>query len=229
MVKGYEFLRNTRNAMLDGKFPSATLPGNQGEIIFKITRKGPLGREIQIRIKDISGEDYGLLLISGDLNAENRVERVLRQHKPKSMRYGPLSFITVAKMYVVTIDCSEYDKWKQFDLDYAHLLNSLLDLQTVVRGDNKKITVPIAIILTKTDCLPDEVDESPKDLLAQQMPQFDNALNILHSGSREYFKLSIDTNRTPSNEQDETRVKVPWLYSSDEYSRLTAWILDNIS
>ncbi len=40
MEKGYEFLRNTRNVMLDGKFPSATLPDNQGEVIFKITRKG---------------------------------------------------------------------------------------------------------------------------------------------------------------------------------------------
>ena len=229
MEKGYEFLRNTRNAMLDGKFPSATLPGNQGEVIFKIARKGPLGKGIQIRIKDISGEDYESLLISGDLDAETRVKSVLRQHKTKSMRYGPLGFITVAKMYVVTIDCSEYDKWKQFDLDYAHLLNSLLDLQTVVRGNSEKITVPIAIILTKTDCLPDEVDDSPKDLLAKQMPQFDNTLNILHSGSREYFKLSIDTNRTPSNEQDEIGVKVPWSYSSDEYSRLIVWILGNIS
>ena len=145
------------------------------------------------------------------------------------MRYGPLGFITVAKMYVVMIDCSEYKKWKQFDLNYAHLLNSLLDFQTVVRGNSEKITAPIAIILTKTDCLPEEVNDSAKDLLAKQMPQFDKTLNMLHSGSREYFELCIDINRTSSNEQDKIGVKVPWSYSSDEYSRLIVWILNNIS
>ena len=70
MVDGYEFLKTTRNVMLDGKFPSTTLPDNQGEVVFKIVRKGPLGKGIQIRIKDISGEDYESLLISGDLDAE---------------------------------------------------------------------------------------------------------------------------------------------------------------
>lgn len=228
MVDGYEFLKTTRNVMLDGKFPSTTLPDNQGEVIFKIARKGPLGKGIQLRIKDISGEDYESLLISGDLDAEKRVESVLLQHKTRSMRYGPLGFIIVAKMYVLMIDCSEYRKWKQFDLDYAHLLNSLLHFQTVARGNSEKITVPIAIILTKTDCLPEEVNDSAKDLLAKQMPQFDKTLNMLHSGSREYFELSIDINRTSSNEQDKIGVKVPWSYSSDEYSRLLVWVLNNI-
>ncbi len=138
MTGGYEFLKTTRNVMLEGKFPSATLPDNQGEVVFKIERKGPLGQGIQIRIRDISGEDYYTLLISGDLDAEKRVKNVLRQHKTGSMRYGPLSFITVAKMYVIMIDCSLYSKWKQSDLDYAHLVNSLLDFQKVVRGDVKK-------------------------------------------------------------------------------------------
>ena len=138
MIDGYEFLKTTRNVMLEGKFPSTTLPDNQGEVVFEIKRKGPLGQGIQIRIRDISGEDYDTLLISGDLDAEKRVESVLRQHKTRSMRYGPLSFITVAKMYVIMIDCSLYLKWKQFDLDYAHLVNSLLDFQKVVRGNGKK-------------------------------------------------------------------------------------------
>ena len=137
-VDGYEFLKDTRNVMLEGKFPSTTLPDNQKEVIFKIARKGPLGQVIQIRIKDISGEDYETLLISGDLVAERRVESVLHQHKTRSMRYGPLSFITMSKMYAVMIDCSSYSKWKQLDLDYAHLLNSLLDFQKIVRGNGEK-------------------------------------------------------------------------------------------
>lgn len=229
MIDGYEFLRTTRNVMLEGKFPSATLPDNQGEVVFKIERKGPLGQGIQIRIKDISGEDYESLLISGDLDAEKRVESVLRRHKTRSMRYGPLSFITIAKMYVVMIDCSIYTKWKQFDLDYAHLLNSLLDFQKIVTGNGEKITGSIGIVLTKTDCLPDEINDSAKDLLAKQMPQFDKTLNMTHSGSREYFELSIDTNRSTSNEQEKDGIKVPWSYTSDEYSRLIMWILSNIS
>ena len=159
---------------------------------------------------------------------KKRVESVLRRHKTRSMRYGPLSFITVARMYVIMIDCSLYQKWKHLDLDYAHLVNSLLDFQKIVRGNSEKMKVAIAIILTKTDCIPDDVNDSAKDLLAKQMPQFHKTLNMLHSGSKEYFELSIDINRTSSNEQDQTGVKVPWSYSSDEYSRLIVWILNNI-
>lgn len=229
MTGGYEFLKTTRNGMLDGKFPSTTLPNNEGEVIFKIARKGPLGKGTYLRIRDISGEDYKSLLISGDLNAETRTESVLQQHKTKSMRYGPLGFIVVAKMYVVMIDCSVYKKWKKYDLDYAHLLNSLLDFQKIIGGDKNRITSSIAIILTKTDCLPDEVNDSAKELIASEMQQFDRTLNMLHSGNKEYFELNIDTNRTASNEQNQNSVKVPWSYSSDEYSRLILWILNNIS
>ena len=229
MTDGYEFLKTTRNVMLEGKFPSTTLPDNEGEVIFKIARKGPLGKGTHLRIRDISGEDYESLIISGDLDAEKRTESVLRQHKTRSMRYGPLSFIVIAKMYVVMIDCSLYSKWKKYDLDYAHLLNSLLDFQKIVGGNKNKITSSIAIILTKTDCLPDEVNDSAKDLIANQMQQFDKTLSMLHSGAKEYFELNIDTNRTATNDQNKDGIKVPWSYSSDEYSRLILWILNNIS
>lgn len=229
MTDGFEFLRTTRKVMLDGKFPSTTLPNNEGEVVFKIARKGPLGKATQLRIRDISGEDYESLLIFGDLDAEKRIDSVLRRHKTRSMRYGPLSFIVVAKMYIIMIDCSEYSKWKELDLDYARLLNSLSAFQKVVDGNDSTITSSIAIILTKTDCLPDEVNESARELLASQMPQFDQTLNVLHKGTREYFELSIDLDRTASNEQNQDGVKVPWSYSSDEYSRLILWILDNIS
>jgi len=229
MTEGYEFLKTTRNEMLDGKFPSTTLPNNEGEVIFKIVRKGPLGIGTHLRIRDISGEDYESLLISGDLDAETRTESVLRQHKTRTMRYGPLGFIVIAKMYIIMVDCSVFKKWKKYDLDYAHLLNSLLDFQKITGGDKNKITSSIAIILTKTDCLPDEVNDSAKEIIANEMQQFDKTLNMLHSGNKEYFELSIDTNRTASNEQNQDSVKVPWSYTSDEYGRLILWILNNIS
>jgi hypothetical protein len=229
MIDGYEFLKTTRNAMLEGKFPSITLPNNQGEVIFKIERKGPLGKGTHIRIRDISGEDYESLLISGDLDAETRTNSVLRQHKTRSMRYGPLSFIVIAKMYVIMIDCAKYQEWKKYDLDYAHLLNSLLDFQKVRGGSKDKITSSIAIILTKTDCLPDDVNNSAKELIKSQMQQFDKTLSMLHSGAIEYFALSIDPDRDATNEQKQNGVKVPWSYSSDEYDRLLLWILNNIS
>ncbi len=229
MVQGYEFLKETTGIMLDGKFPSATLPNNEGEVIFKIQRKGPLGTGIHIRIRDISGEDYESLCIFGDIPPEARVESILRRHKTRRMPYGPLSFIIVAKMYVITIDCSLYKKWKYYDLDYAHLLNSVLDFQKVVGGDGKKITTPIAIVLTKADCLPEEVNNSPKDLIVNQMPQFDKTMSMLQSAEKNYFELSIEPARTPGNELNEKGVKVPWEYSSSEYERLILWIINNIS
>ena len=229
MIKGYEFLKTTRSTMLDGAFPSPTLPNNEGEIIFKIARKGPLGKEIQLIIKDISGEDYESLLLSGDLNAEQRTRGVLKHQKTRAIPYGPLSFIVVAQTYVVTLDCSLYCDWKRHDLDYAQLLNSLLHFQTT-RGDNEnKITSSLAVVLTKADCLPDEISDSAKDIVANQMPQFYHGLNTLHSGIKGYFKLSVDVNRTSTNEQEPDKIKVPWSYSSDEYNQLISWILSSVS
>ena len=230
MIKGYEFLKATRGEMLKGTFPSPTLPNNQGEIVVEMGGTDALSRKIQLKIKDLSGEDYESLLVTGDLSPEGRVTKILQQHKTKSMDYGPLGFITIAKMYAVMVDCSLYARWEGLDVDYSQLLNSLLDFQTVVGGDRgEKITRSIAIILTKTDCLPDDVaDATAADLLARRMPQFYKTLNMLHSGTREYFKFQIETGRDPSNEPDKGTVKLPWMYSDNEYVRFLTWVLNNI-
>lgn len=230
MVKGYEFLKASTDMMLEGKFPSPTLPNTEGEVIFNIYRKGPLAKGIHLIIRDISGEDYESLCVAGDIHPLERVESVLRRGKTRSMRYGPLSFIVYAKMYVVMIDCSLYEKWKKYELDYSHLLNSLLDFQRVVGKDSTKIISSIAVVLTKTDCLPlEKIDVSAKELIAKSMPQFDKTLGMLHSGACDYFKLSIDTQRNSENEKVESGIKIPWAYSSDEYERLLLWIISNIS
>ncbi len=47
MIDGYEFLKTTRNVVLEGKFPNTTLPDNP-EVVFKIKRKGPLVKALNI-------------------------------------------------------------------------------------------------------------------------------------------------------------------------------------
>ena len=227
MIKGFEFLKTNTKIMLDGTFPDATVPNNEGEVVFKITNKKPLGGAALLRIKDISGEDYDTLLISGDLSSEQRTANVLQRYKTRLMPYGPLSYIVMSKVYAIMIDCSEYEKWQAHDIDYAHLLKSLLDFQKVVGGDKTKITAHIAIILTKADCLLDELSDIT-DQLKQKMPQFIQTLSALHSGTREYFKLSIDLDRDAANNLKENTIKVPWAYSTDEYNRLLTWILKNL-
>ena len=229
VIECFEFLRTNTKIMLKGEFPSTTLPNNEGEVVFEIGSKKALGGKAELRIKDISGEDYDALLISGDLPGGERTVNVLRHHKTKSLRYGPLSYIIVSKIYAIMIDCSEYETWKTNDIDYAHLLNSLLDFQKAVGGDKTKITAHIAIILTKADQLPDELTDSIVNHLKQQMPQFIQTLSALHSGTREYFKLSIDLDRDTANNPKENAIKVPWVYSANEYNRLLMWILTNLT
>ena len=229
MTSGFAFIKTAQNSMLAGKFPSATVPNNEGEVVFSIKQKGPMGKGIQLKIRDMSGEDYNSFLISGDLGASDRTFGALRQHKTRTMPYGPLSFIVFAKVYAVTIDCSLYDEWRKLDLDYAHLLDSLLAFQEI-RGENgEKITAAIAIILTKADCLPDDAGGSASALVASKMGQFNKTLQMLHSGPREYFKTSIDPGRTDTNKPIPNSIKVPLSYSSDEYNRLLSWIIKNVN
>lgn len=229
MIKGYDFLKKTENEMLNGKFPIKTQPADHAEVVLEIKSKIPLGQGIQIRIKDIAGENYSSLLIAEEVNMENRINNILQTQKTRGARYGPLAFILVSKIYVIMIDCSTYKEWKRYDLDYSHLLKSLLDIQKGVRGDADKINSAIAIILTKADCLSDEINKSAEELIAETMPQFDRSMKTLHSGNKEYFKFSIDADRTDGNEQIENRIKIPWAYSEEEYNRFILWILGNIT
>ena len=226
---GWEFLDATKNSILGGKFPSTTIPNNDDEVVFSIKRKGPLGRAIRLNVRDVSGEDYKSFLISGDLSADERTFGVLQQYKTRTMPYGPLSFIVFAKMYVITIDCSLYDKWSMLDLGYAHLLHSLLDFQKTTGGNAEKITSSIAIILSKADCLPDDADGKADVLVAGKLNQFAEMLKVIHSGPREYFKTSIDPGRTDMNKPIPNSIKVPLSYSNDEYERLLLWIIKNVN
>lgn len=224
---GWEFVEMAKKEMLAGNFPTTTLPNSQKEITLEIENVKTLGRKISLKIRDMSGEDYKTLLTSDELDAEERINRILRLYKNKNMKYGPLAYILIAKLYVIVIDCSKYSKWEDEDLNYAHLLDTLLKIQeTVNKNKAKTISLPIAIILSKTDRLDDE-NIHPKDLVASKMNQFDESLKMIHSGKREYFKLNIETNRASSNEPNPNKIKIPWKYSHDEYVRLIHWILEN--
>lgn len=224
MTEGFEYLESVRKSIFTGKFPSPTLEGTKKPIQLKIRQEGTVTAHATLHVYDVSGEDYQSLLTSEILSAKDRLDGILRKHKDRTEPYGPMSFIAVATLYVLVVDCAAYSEWRLQDLEYANVLNSLSQLQ----DDEKQNTLatPLAIVLTKADLLPDS-DKAAEALIKDNMPQFHATLRSLHSGALEYFKFHIETGRDPSNEPQPDKIKVPLSYSSGEYVRFIGWVLKN--
>lgn len=226
LTEGFEYLESVRTSIFAGKFPSHTPEGTKKPIDLKIRQEGVVTGHVTLRVYDVSGEDYRTLLTSEIPSAKDRLDDILRKHKDRSEPYGPLSFIAVATLYVLVVDCKAYSEWRLKDLEYANVLNSLSQLQD---DENQSgLTTPLAIVLTKTDLLQDpDSEKSAKALIEHNMPQFHATLRTLHSGALEYFKFCIETDRDSSNEPQPDRIKVPLSYSNDEYVRFIGWVLKN--
>lgn len=224
--KGFEYLKSVRDPMSGGTFPSPTL-GTKDPIQFKIHGKPPIAGHVALYVHDMSGEDYNNLLASKDLSARERLDEVLRLRKERTDPYGPMSFLAVSKMYAVMVDCDKYSDWPHLDLQYSNTLNSLSQLQSF-NSDQDRLMTPLAIILTKSDLLPDsDSGKGAEALIRDSMPQFSESMNAIHAGAREYFKFHLNANRSQSNGHQPDTIKVPWSYSDDEYVRFITWVLDN--
>jgi len=233
VLVGNDFLASTEASMLSGNFPSPTPSLETNEIEFEIARKEPLGKSIKLRIRDISGEDYDILCLGPDITTEERVHNVITKGKGKgrSIQYGPLTYIIFSKLYVIVLDCKDFQNWDKNQLRYSQLLNSIVQFkQAIKQAADGKITVPIAILLTKADRLPDGTSESTEELLKKTMPQFYITLNMLHKGKREYFRVHVEPTPNRDNEvaQEQRSLLTPLQYSADNYSNLIFWIINNM-
>ena len=126
------------------------------------------------------------------------------------------TYLINPKMYIIVIDCKEYEKWESLDTKYGHIMHNLSELAKY--NGNTEIKTPIAIVLSKYDLISEKIkDKSPKELIEDKMVQFSNDLSDLDEPP-EYFKLHLDiTNKS--------RIKLPISYSTEEYQKLINWIL----
>ncbi len=247
LVNGYDVLSAAESKMFAGRFPDPTPEETTYEIEFEVENKDVLGSKSELRIRDIDGEDYSELILGPDLEPKTRIREMLTRYRG-SKTYGPMSYFIFAKIYILLIDCELYRKWKMLDLRQAQTIYSILQFKEAIEEvKDGKISIPIAIMLTKADQLPKDATGTPEELIKQNMPQFYHTLKNKNVGVIEFFKSNVDLeessitpnqdpsdvtpNQDPSDvtpKPEKPHIKQPLSYSSDEYVRLILWIIKNI-
>lgn len=224
-------LKKWENNMIDGKFPKRTEILEQEEITLNMRGAGATASTpIDFHFPDISGEDFRSLCIGDDIRGEERVLKVFDMAKAKGKLFGEKSYIAHAKIYFILLDCSKLDRWEKDALDHAQALETILECKKAIgQAKNDKIDVPIAIVLTKSDTLPNP-DIEPEELLHEKMKRFEDVLKSIHSGPRKFFKVHVDVERNGDNEVGgpERELRVPLTYSHQQYADILWWIHQNI-
>ncbi len=232
ITSGDVHLKKWENNMLEGKFPKRTEMLDKEEIIINMRGVGATASTpIDIRFQDISGEDFRNLCIGTEVRSRERVFKVFDMARPKGKTYGEKSYIPYAKMYFILLDCSKLDDWDKDALDHAQALETILECKKAINEiKNDRVDVPIGIILTKADTLPNP-DIDPQELLHERMRRFENTLKSIHGGSTAFFKIHVDVERNEDNEIGDTEreLRVPLTYSHDTYADILWWIYQNIS
>ncbi len=209
LLSGSDILEETEESIFTDKvFPPPSRPRMESKLVFEVVRAPPLGNKILFHVRDISGEDFKLAFLGGDVSAETRVNNVLALKKDKEP-LGPFSYLIFAKLYAILIDCSEFDNWKTIQTRQSQMLNSLLAFKKVLGEiqDNGKFTTPLAIVLTKTDTLKNGIEGSPENMIKKYMPQFHTTLSHVHDGPRQYFSLFIVGEKPTEDSQKQEDVK----------------------
>jgi len=231
IISGDVHLKKWENTMISGKFPKKTQLLEQEEIAINMSGKGATGGSVDIRFPDISGEDFRNLCIGDEVRGPDRALKVFEMAKPKGKIFGEKSYIAYAKMYFLLLDCSKLEQWEQDAIDHQQALETILECKKAIgKTKNDRVDVPIGIILTKADTLSDpEID--PAKFIHDKMRRFDNALNSIHIGQKNFFKVHVDVERNGDNEIGDTELelRVPLTYSHDDYVDILWCIHENIS
>lgn len=231
--QGNEFLEVAEKAMLQGNFPDRNQLDIPDEIVITMRQEGFTGAKKDLRILDISGETYEKLCVERIEDPKVRVQGIFEKGRGKNEQYGPMSFMVLAKMYVILLDCNEFVNWPKLDSRFSRGLTAIRHFKQV-SGDaeDDQVKEPIAVVLTKIDTLPNIDEKDPEKIIQKYLPEFHNSLKSIHRGNKGFFKVSVDVKRNPDNEIEKSnsvKVKIPLTYSEDEYVRFITWVTGNLS
>ena len=228
--EGIPFLEACENGIRNGEFPERTQQLSRDRIVLTMSGTGSTSQSIDISFPDISGEDYDRLCLSDEINGAERTLQALTMGKGKGL-ISPMGYVVFAKMYVILLDCSKISDWPNMQTRFAQALTSIRDFKIEIQNSrNRKINVPIAIILTKSDCLPDRGVDL-KSIVREKMPRFYHTLSAICDGKVGYFKVFVDVKRNSDNKTDVSeglKVAQPLSYSHEDYTCFLSWLHRNI-
>lgn len=194
-----EIDKNHRRMFTKGRFPPPTLPKTKSVIKYEIISREPLGTKVEFMIRDASGEDVQEIMQKEYDDPKELIKTILTTHKQAAEPYGPLSYLIFAKIFVILLDSEMAQEWKSEQLRYSQIITSIHDMKKYIDETvDDKIRNPIAIVLTKSDELKPNNQDTNKtkltneEFLEDRLPLFHSNLESDHMGKLGVFKFSIN-------------------------------------
>ena len=196
--------RSLGEMIMHRRFPAATLPVSDPKVVLDIYKMSGAGAgKFEIILQDSSGEHFFNYLTSECRDPQARLRKML-DHPSGSGQVSPLAHYIFAKLYIITIDCSDIDALEHKQSLHANSIVTLHRLHTAASlTDNEKIKTPIAILFTKADLLNNNDSFQPATKLLDVMPELKSALGLHHGGNLACFKVSVSTSIESPHDQDE--------------------------
>ena len=176
-------------------FPPATTRVDAPQVELEIHKMDGKGAgESKLMLQDSSGENYMALLRQEFDDPKQRLEAILAYNNENG-NVGSLAPYVFSKVYLLVIECpSDSSHW-----DMHHSSSTIFALRQVHEEaqltHNGKVRTHIAILFTKSDTLADTDRNRPASEFLERMPELKSALEIVHGGDLECFKLSVEVEK----------------------------------
>ena len=212
--------RSLGDMIIHREFPASTLPVSDPQVVLNVYKMSGIGAgKIEIILRDSSGEHFFTHLIKESIDSGDRLYNVLNSyHGPDKV--GPLAHYIFAKLYILTVDCSDVASLAHKQSLLANAIVTLNKLHAAAKlTHNQKIDCPIAILFTKADLLNGNDADQPAKKLLEHMPELKSALDVKHGGALACFKVSISTHVESEHDKDKRVRRQKQLYD-EEYAKV---------
>lgn len=185
--------RHLVDMIIEGQFPTSALPVSGPRVVLDVYKmSGPGAGKFEIILQDSSCENFFECLVKECPDPAGRLREMLEPSG--SGHVGPLACYIFAKLYILAIDCSAVATLEQQQSSLANAITTLHRLHTAASlTRNNKVVSPIAILFTKADLLSGDDSSYTATELLERMPELKSALDVLHEGTLDCFKVSIST------------------------------------
>ena len=177
------------DALYDGQFPEKTPEGEAMQLTVEISSTEN-GTDIDLIFHDMAGEEYDELLVT-EMQAEERIRRILETARIDGKPYGLMAHLIFAKIYVILVDCSDIETWNSSQAYVKEAIRSIYGIKKHIHAlHNSKVSSHLAIVFSKCDTLEDEREA---DEMAKILDEVGAAITKYVGGNVKYFRSRLDS------------------------------------
>lgn len=184
-----------------GEFPAKTYLEEATPMTVEIFSKSA-AETIKIVLRDMAGEKK-VDLLEAEMPVDDRIEKIFKLDQIEGKPYGRMAHLVFAKIYIILIDCSKYDKWPSNQAYVKDTIRHLFEIKERIHDiSNNRIHAPIAIVFSKYDTI-DKEKKKPVEDLMKELEEINGALAKYHKGPIQYFKSQVNSFPIPEKELKE--------------------------